>query len=70
MTYSIHCSINYHVSCDLGGHDHTPGWLVINILKFARVKDCRYINIDFSLIVIVIYINTTSTATTTTVTHY
>ena len=44
--------LNYHVtlnimSCDLGGHDHTPERLVISILKFTRVRDYMYINIVF-----------------------
>ena len=34
-------------------------------LESTKVRDYRYIDIDFSLIVIVIYINTTSTTTTT-----
>ena len=58
---------NYHVilnimSCDLGGHDHTPE------SSFGKYKSQRlqvYIDIDLSLIAIVIYINTTSTTTST-----
>ena len=62
--------ISCHVT--LGGHDHTPEWLIINIVfwkyKSQRLQDYRYVVKDLSLIEIVIYINTASTTTTTTTT--